>query len=41
MVFERLKEMSAQLQLLKPKKREITKKNHFKPKMYSIDSKEL
>jgi len=38
MVFQRLKEMSAQLQLLKPKKREIAKQIHLKPKMFSIDS---
>jgi uncharacterized protein YdhG (YjbR/CyaY superfamily) len=41
MVSQRLKGMSAQLQLLKPKKREITKQIHFEPKMFSIDSNKL
>jgi hypothetical protein len=41
MVSQRLKGMSAQLQLLKPKKKEITKQIHFEPKMFSIDSNKL
>jgi hypothetical protein len=36
MVSQRLKGMSAQSQLLKPKKREITKQIHFEPKIHLI-----